>query len=539
MSNPRSRRLARTLAALTVLAALAAHANAQGFSRSFGFKPVKKSGMSVWPNGQKAGDGNRVFIGPEWNLDGQSWDAYGDLTIPSIDFGFYKTPEFNLGRTGFQVKFGGVGKIGFDVLPHYDGGTMDLSFGGYVSVSGLPSLPLAGRAYTLKLRYGTSGSSWLSVTTPDVGIAVDGVFNLSGSASSTGWFLGQTLWNGKIFDPFSTTNTKNILPMTTISGEQVSYIANVLNGLNAVDPVPVGATISVPDISVEGYTVNTTTGVLSGKAYSTFLTVETDAKAWPLMFFPPAKAAVGLLLDGSTTVPGTAAVVGWDFAKIYADLNLGFTADYRITPTSTVGVDVYTVDASGAEKILASSDTDTLTFTMPSSRIRVRPRGTLSLSLDSRLGIGMQGEFGVSPIKLTLDGTIGTGSRAETYHVDFDPAKVSWTTSTAGVGNFKSGTVDLGSVSEVFDGIYLALANLDDLTPNLYPGTAAGTATEKDAALEVKAYSLDSDTANDPRYTVSFAPEQGYTYLAYSGTSVEAHVTPAGERRLRGLVRPD
>ena len=363
-----------------------------------------------------------------------------------------------------------------------------------------------------------------------MGVGMDGVCNLSGNASSTGWFLGDTVWDGNLFTPFSTQNRATIIPMTTLTpGDHLNQVAAAMNGLNLVNPLPISASISVPDLAVVGNTVATSTGALSGTTFSTFCTVETEAMSWILMLVPGAKGVVsGLALSGSYPVPGTGAVVGWDFAKIYADMNLGFTADYRVTPTASLGVDVYTVGADGSETLYRTASGSALSFPMPNSRIRVRPRVSLDLGLASNLGFGMQGEIGTSPIKLTLDGLIGSGSRAESYHVDFDPAHLAWTSDPKGLARIKSGTVALGHADQTFDGTYVSLANLNDLPPSIYPGTAAGTNANGDLPLEIDAFALDPDTSGDPRLTVSFAPEQGYTYFFGSaGSGVSAEAIPA------------
>ena len=247
------------------------------------------------------------------------------------------------------------------------------------------------------------------------------------------------------------------------------------------------------------------------------------------MLIPGAKGIVSnLALSGDAPIPGSGAVVGWDFAKVYADMNLGFTSDYTVSPTASIGVDVFAVSTTGVETLLASSASNAISFAMPNSRIRIRPRASLDLSLAPSLGFGMQGDIGVSPIALRLDGSIGSGSRAETYHVNVDPAHFSWVSDPKGLARVKNATLSLGHTDQTFDGLYLALANLNDLPPRIYPGSTTGTGTTGDAPLEINAYSLDPDTENDPRFTVRLAPEQGYTYLYNSPRSrIDAEVVPA------------
>ena len=216
--------------------------------------PVKKTGISVWPSGEDAGNNlSSVFIGPSWNLNGRSWDAYGDLTIPAINWGLFTTPAINLGRTGFQLRYGGSAQIGFDVKPSYNGGLMNLTYTGAVTVAGLPSLPVVGQQINLTLSYRTVNTSNFSVTTPTFGIGMDAVCSLSGNASATGWFLGQVLANGDLFTPFSVDQRSQIFPLTTLTqGDHVNQVAAALNGLNIANPLPISAQIAVPDLAVTG-----------------------------------------------------------------------------------------------------------------------------------------------------------------------------------------------------------------------------------------------------------------------------------------------
>lgn len=514
----------------TLVAAMPSVAYGQSiYSQSY-TAAIQKKGVSLWPTGQGTGNNlSPVLIGPSWSLGQRSLDAYGELTIPEIRIaGFLISPEIHLGKTGFQIRYEGSGRVGFEIKPYYSGGTMDLSYYGAIRVSGIPSLPVENDTITLTLSYATTNGSYFTTTAPDFGIGADAVFHVTGKASSTGWFLGDTVWDGNIFDPFDKSSSSAILPLTKFNDvDAIDRITRAFNqATGVVNPLPIGATILRPTLIVHGDTVVASDGTLSGKGFAPFMNVETDALAWITMFLPPPVSDLVGLLSGDFPIPGTGANVSWDIAKMYANMDLGFRGDYKVTPRPALGVDVYRVNADGTETAIASGG-NTVTFRMPNARIRVRPRLTLDLDLTSSVGFAVGGEIGTSPFRVGLDGTIGFGDRKQSYDIDVDPAHLAWKPEPSGSAKFVDKTYRLDHTERTFDGFTIGLANLLELPPTIVPQTSTGADSEGNP-LELTAYAQDRDTANDPRITVFYRPARNYTFFYNSaGSLLDVEVVPA------------
>lgn len=472
----------------------------------------QKQGLSLWPSDyNSSGFLNPVLIGPTWNIPSNTIGGIADLEIPEIDFGLFKTPAVNLGKTGATITFGGAGELGLKVAPAYTNGTLDLYYQGGVTLS-YDRYPSPGNQTTVTASFTGGGGSYFKTHTPKFGLKFWSDFQVTGFANSKGYFLGDKLWDGNIFDPFSLGGAPKYIGQITDFGD-TTQINQLINQLN---PLPVGASIYSPDLSTESTAV-WSNGSLNKSQFSRFLSIETDALAWIAMLFGDA-GAIFDVLSNEVTIPGSSLVVGWDFCKAYANFDVGYLGDYTVTPQPTISLKV--LNSSG--QVIASGGT-AVTFVMPSDRVTIVPTLSTDFKLRHHLSFGVGGALGITPIAISAKGSIGSGKHAQTYDIDFDPATVEWKGDPSGTTSLFDRTFTLpwsdADKVRTLPSIGVNAASLTDLPREVYPGTYGNLVGF------IPAYTADSDK---DYYTLSITPEQGRRFFAANATFTATFQKPGG-----------
>lgn len=466
------------------------------------FAHYNLSGISAWPNGSSTATKlSSTLLGPTWSFGPTQAGGLFDLEIPSFSIAGYTFPSVDLGKTGAEMTFGGSGQLGLQATPWYNGGTLDVSYGGGVSLT-YPEFPTAGSSVTVKAAFAADSGSSFTTYSPDFGISLAAAFQISGYASSSGYFLGDQLWSGSLFPSFSVggSSPKPIGQFTDFAN------LNQINSLvNAINPSPVGASISIPTVAANAFSPDSK-GVLQAASFGKFLSVQTDALSWIALLFGDAKPVVFDVLQGNYTVPDTSLQLSWDICKAYADLDIGFNGTYTLVPLPQISLTAY--DSTG--KVVAQGGS-TLTFKMPATSVNIVPSLTLDLQFRNQLAFATQGELGIDPFDASLIGGYGHGINAQTLDIDFQPANEDWTSNTSGGISFIDKTFNLpltqGQRIQQLAGVGINAADLLDLPREVFVGSAP-TRT-----IEVPAYTPDSDK---DYATVTVTPEQGRTFLFHS-----------------------
>lgn len=489
------------------------------------------SGQSVplWSNQSDGHTRPWIFLGPHWDLSNLSLGGITDLKTDAVTIGAVTFPAVDYGRTGAAISFGGSGALGFKFRPYYDGGTMDFTYNVGVNVVTNNSLPSRGKPVSVWTTTNGNSGSTFSTTTPQVGVGVAATFALSGHANYDVAAFGHES-SGQIFSPFnwnlkgSSSQTANINEVisakTTLnpiydkdlgSGfrkymdsqstkskncglpSEIIPLTNDLTKLvnqaiTQANPLPVGASISLPDLSASSSSVGLSS-TLSSRKWSPFLTISTDFLSWVSFLCGGGDlltkiASNSLILEGPQT-DNSNLTVSWDFCKAYADLTFGLKEDISLAPNPTIELAVFNRLPNGQLNLLTSGS-GTLSFNYPNEgTVEFHPTiKSMSFDLSNNFSWGIGGDIGITPIDFKAKGRLGPSDTGIPVDVSFDPATEQWT-GTPSTWIIKSDKVSLPMKGNTSLGTVPFLPiNNDVLPPKTFGGSPVGGAPPIDGCFK-------------------------------------------------------
>lgn len=506
-----NRYLIRAIPVFLGLAVITASSVAQDTVTRKVFTQYKAKGLSMWPGGQREDIFlSPILVGPTWNAVGEV-GGISDLVIPEIPFGLFTTPEQNLGSIGAKVKVSTSGEMGLQIKPWYNGGTVDVDYQGGVVLS-FPRFPAVGETVTVKAAFTTNGGSSFKTTTPDFGASFAAAVKVNGKASSEAKFLGETLWNTKVFDDFSVGGEPKSLSNQNF---KFSIPGNINTMLSMFNPTPFGALVDKPDVSAIG-SMPDAKGVIKKASFGKFLTVETDLLAWISKLFGVGGNALKPF-NGNVTLPGTDFNVTWDLVKAFMNMDVGFFSTYTLTPKHMIVLKVY-----NANNQLIASGPSPRTFPMPEGGVKIVPTLTVDFEFHNQLGLGAGGAIGLTPIKVTAKGSIGSGEHGKNVDFNFDPATTQWQPDPKGSSSLVDAKFQLDWDPEdrtrELTPIGINTASLLELPRELLTGADASP------IAHLVAYDVDQGSEFKK---INLQPEQGRTFLVTPSTQLKAKIQRA------------
>ncbi|RYG41867.1 hypothetical protein EON79_20005, partial [bacterium] len=342
--------LIRSTLAIAALATIAGIAPAQG-----GGTITERKILTYTDSNLSILDGNStgarylapVLMGPDITVGQKTIGAIAELVTPEVDgYPFFYIPSYSLGKTGAALTFDGRVKLGISVRPWIDRGSLSYKYVAGVDLT-YPRLPVTGQQATVTANFvGCPGSSY-STTNPGIGLEFSPVGYIRGKATADAWFLGENLYTGSVYD--FTSGSENGTPIKwkdSKTGQDTSLLR--LDGVDAADrindalrvfnlvgnPVPIGAEIAVPNLETRSSGISRD-GTLEARTFSKFLSVQTDLAGWTFGLLPgPIGTALTAAVSGNFPVPATDYRVNWDFAKTYANLDVGLIARGWLRPST-------------------------------------------------------------------------------------------------------------------------------------------------------------------------------------------------------------
>lgn len=511
LTNQENRYLSRAIPVILSFTVLTGSLFAQDMVTRKVFTQYKAKGLSMWPGGQ----GEDVFlapilVGPTWNSVGEV-GKISDLVIPEMEFGLFTTPEQNLGSIGAKVRVSTSGEMGLQIKPWYNGGTIDVDYQGGVVMS-FPRFPTVGEMVTVKATFATNGGSSFKTTSPDFGASFAAAFKVNGKATTEAKFLGESLWNGKVFDDFSIGGEPKSLSNENF---KFSIPGNINTMVSLLNPLPFGAMIFKPEVSTIGSMPNDK-GVIQKTAFGKFLTVETDLLAWISKLFGMGGSALKPV-NGNVTIPGTDFNVSWDLVKAFINMDVGFSSTYTLTPKHSIVLKVY-----NSNNQLIASGSSPRTFPMPEGGVKIVPTLTVDFELHNQLGLGAGGAIGLTPIKVTAKGSIGSGEHGKNVDFNFDPATTNLQLDPKGSSSLVDAKFQLewdpADRTRELTPIGINTANLLELPRELRTGA--------DASLVADLLAYETDQGTDFK-KLNVQPEQGRTFLFNNSTQLQAKIQRA------------
>jgi hypothetical protein len=465
--------------------------------------------IPLWPSGDNGRNLNWILLGPTWNFQDEGFGKIYEPVIPEIDWGLFTTPRTSLGKTGFELKFGGSGEVGIRVKPFYDGGRLNYTYNAGVTL-GFPRFPNPNEPITVTATLAPTGLNQLQTTSPTFGAEFEAVGRFTGNAYSQAWLFGEQLWNGNVFEPFDVGGSRYL----------GSYSFSVPDNLNRLigqlNPIPIGIEAATPVLEAnwaQPFGANS----IRAEAFGRFLSISTDFRDWVLMLLPdPLGDIIGAILSGDYAVPFTNYTVYWDMLKADANLDVGLFGQYTLRPIFTLRLEARTPDGA-----LVASGPPPLTFNMPQAGIRVTPILTCDFELTNTLSIGTAGRIGFYPFSGGAHGDLGFDIGSDTsVDVDFDVARLEWVGEPTAGTRLVTHTFALPQRSDrtrTLSAVGINAFNNRELPRELVFDGTPRVAT-------VQAYATD---ANRTFLTLNADAEQGFRFFASNLTNWSARLIRA------------
>jgi len=553
--SPKIHRKLKSVALLTAFASLAFPQTQVTRTRDASFK---WSVPSIWQNG--VGVSQKLQIGPQWSKKDSVGFAF-DLKTPKIDLGFCTIPAMDLGKTGATIGYMVGAGFGINANADYLGGAANVSADGNLNFTFNRDTNV-GQECTVHVRYAPRSTASFSTTSPSLAASLQTFCGFQASLTGELDFLGKsligantTLWDytqpnagfAGVHD-FAEGNKQNLNDDDTVKA------------LNALSPV--GVAFSVPNEASTGHLM-ANSNKMSSDVFSPFFTINCTLAQFFLACVGQDKLSE--FFDGSAYLDPTQTLTdlkaSWDFTKVSGSVGLGLRHQFTFDPQPLINVTVTPTDPSDNIDGLASktfsnvTPTTPIKFTMPTHGVFITGQFSATPTLTNVLTVAAQGGVDITPIDLSLKGTLGTGSFSKAINWEFNPYSYDWTSTAGSFFNVETDNLSTYIAESNLDPVAIGPSqqgyptpevfgdinsNVPNLTATPYAGYTAGADQPNPYRMFVYSEAAYGFSSDGQASSIVVTPESWdgqdlSTYRAPSGNVALSYADYASSRIMLGL----